>query len=108
MDQLRDEGRSIPEAIMEGVQVRLRPVAMTVLSTIIASVPLILSTGPGAEARVAIGWVIFGGLGMASLFTLYLTPLGYLLIAPYVKPRSHVEKRLQEEMDRAGEQGGDV
>ncbi len=98
MDQLRDEGKSIDEAIMEGLQVRLRPVMMTVLSTVLGSLPLILSEGPGAEARNAIGWVVFGGLGLSSLFTLYLTPLGYSLLAPYVKPRSHYEKQLKEEL----------
>ena len=45
--------------------VRLRPVVMTMLSTTLAGLPLILSTGPGAEGRHAIGWVIFGGLGIA-------------------------------------------
>ncbi|MBD3268011.1 MMPL family transporter, partial [bacterium] len=98
MDQLRDEGKSVPEAVMEGVRVRLRPVTMTVLSTVLGSLPLILSEGPGAEARSAIGWVVFGGLGLSSLFTLYLTPLGYYLIAPYVKPRSHAGQRLEEEL----------
>jgi len=101
MDQLRDEGRSVPEAIIEGIEVRLRPLVMTVLSTVLGSLPLILSQGPGAEARSAIGWVVFGGLGLSSLFTLYLTPLGYLLIAPWMKPRSHAERRLEMELQKA-------
>ncbi len=105
MDQLRDEGRSVHDAIMEGVQVRLRPVAMTVLSTVLGSLPLILSEGPGAEARSAIGWVVFGGLGLSSLFTLYLTPLGYSLIAPYVKTRVHASQRLENELQQAAREG---
>ena len=56
MDQLRDEGKSVPDAIMEGVQIRLRPVIMTVLSTVLGALPLVLSSGPGSEARAAIGW----------------------------------------------------
>lgn len=101
MNQLRDEGSSVYDAIMEGVNVRLRPVMMTVLSTVLGSLPLILSQGPGAEARTAIGWVIFGGLGLSTLFTLYLTPLGYSLFAPYIKTRSHSGEKLEEELESA-------
>ncbi|MDP8243056.1 MAG: efflux RND transporter permease subunit [Candidatus Hinthialibacter antarcticus] len=101
MDQLREEGRSVDDAIMEGIEVRLRPLTMTVLSTVLGSLPLILSEGPGAEARSAIGWVVFGGLGLSSLFTLYLTPLGYLLIAPWMKPRSHAVQQLEMELRNA-------
>ena len=101
MDQLRDGGMDVPDAIMEGVRIRLRPVLMTVLSTVLSSLPLILGEGPGAEARQAIGWVIFGGLGLSTGFTLYLTPLGYRLIAPYVKPRALAGKELEAQLARA-------
>lgn len=99
MDQLRDEGKTVPEAIMQGVQIRLRPVMMTVLSTVLGAMPLILSEGAGAEARNAIGWVIFGGLGLSTLFTLYLAPLGYALIAPLVKARAHAGEELERQLD---------
>lgn len=89
MDQLRDQGYDIAEAIHEAVQLRLRPVIMTVLSTVLGALPLVLSDGPGAEARNAIGWVIVGGLGLSTLMTLFLAPLGYALLAPWTKPRSH-------------------
>jgi HAE1 family hydrophobic/amphiphilic exporter-1 len=101
MDQLRDEGRDIATAIQEAVHIRLRPVIMTVLSTVLGALPLILSTGPGAEARNAIGWVIFGGLGLSTIFTLYLAPLGYALMAPFIKPRAHAGKILNEQLERA-------
>ena len=101
MDQMRDEGKSVHEAIIEGVRVRLRPVIMTVLSTVLGALPLILSEGPGAEARSAIGWVIFGGLGLSALFTLYLAPLGYSLIAPHIKPRSSAGEELEQQLLRA-------
>lgn len=105
MDQMRDEGKDVPDAIMEGVRIRLRPVIMTVLSTVLGAMPLILSTGPGAEARNAIGWVVFGGLGLSTLFTLYLAPLGYALIAPFIKPRAHSGTMLDEQMDKAEKDG---
>ena len=50
--------------------------------------PLILATGPGAEARTAIGWVVFGGLGLTTFFTLYLTPVAYLALARFSKPQA--------------------
>ncbi|WP_370264463.1 efflux RND transporter permease subunit [Limnobacter sp.] len=95
MDQLRDEGLSIADAIRQAASLRLRPVAMTVLSTLLGVVPLVLSGGPGAESREAIAWVVLGGLGLSSLFTLYLAPLGYSLVAPHMKPRAHAEQALE-------------
>ena len=99
MDQLREEGFSVEEAIRKGVQVRVRPVAMTVLSTILGSLPLILSVGPGAEARSAIGWVVFGGLGLSAFVTMYLAPVGYSLIAPWVRVRNSATEELSQELD---------
>jgi len=100
-DQLRDRGYSVYDAVTEAARVRLRPIAMTMLSTVLGGLPLILSSGPGAEARAAIGWVMFGGLGLAALFTLYLTPVVYLGLGRFHKPRSVENSRLQEELQAA-------
>ena len=70
-DQLRDQGKHVMEAVREAAMIRLRPVMMTMLSTVFGALPLILSGGAGAEARGAIGWVVFGGLGIATVFTLF-------------------------------------
>ena len=99
MDQLRDEGHSIDSAIREGASLRLRPIAMTVLSTLLGVVPLVLTSGPGAEAREAIAWVVLGGLGLSTLFTLYLAPMGYSFLAPYMKPRAHAGEMLEKEIE---------
>lgn len=99
MDQLRDEGHSIESAIREGARMRLRPIAMTVLSTLLGVLPLVLSSGPGAEAREAIAWVVLGGLGLSTVFTLYLAPMGYSFIAPFMKPRAHAAEMLEKEID---------
>jgi len=104
-DQLRDRGHGIREAIEGGASVRLRPVAMTMISTVLGGLPLILSSGAGAEARSSIGWVIFGGLGIAALFTLYLTPALYLLLARFSTARAEETKRLREELSEAEGRG---
>lgn len=97
-DQLRDRGRSVAEAIREAAMVRLRPVIMTMLSTVLGALPLVLASGAGAEARQAIGWVVFGGLGIATIFTLILIPVIYSLLAPLAKPRAHAGVRLDREL----------
>ncbi|MDP4537054.1 efflux RND transporter permease subunit [Alkalimonas collagenimarina] len=99
-DQLRDRGRSVREAVEQAATIRLRPIVMTLVSTLLGALPLILSTGAGAEARNAIGWVVFGGLGIAVVFTLYLTPVLYLGLARFVKPRADESERLEKEMQQ--------
>jgi len=100
-DQLRDKGMDTRAAILRGADKRLRPVMMTVVSTILGALPLVLSTGAGAEARSAIGWVIFGGLGIAAIFTLYLTPALYVLLAPHSRGRAAEAGRLARELEDA-------
>ena len=78
---------------------------MTLISTVVGAVPLIIASGAGAEARQSIGWVIFGGLGLAGLFTLFLTPVIYLLIAQFSKPQTQDLSRLREELAEAREDG---
>ena len=72
---------------------------MTLISTVLGALPLILASGAGAEARISIGWVVFGGLGLSALFTLYLTPVLYLLLAPLSKARIAETRRLDEELE---------
>jgi HAE1 family hydrophobic/amphiphilic exporter-1 len=104
-NQLRDQGRSVRDAIEDGAAIRLRPVMMTMASTVLGGVPLILSAGAGAEAREALGWIIVGGLGLATLATLYLTPVVYLLLAGFTAPKAAEEARLMRELDHAADLG---
>lgn len=100
-DQLRDHGFSVRQAVERAALVRLRPIAMTMVSTILGGLPLILSTGPGAEARSAIGWVVFGGLGLAAAFTLYLTPVIYIALASLSPARAAAADKLDRELEEA-------
>jgi multidrug efflux pump subunit AcrB len=99
-NQLRDEGHGLRAAALESARVRLRPVSMTILATVLGGLPLILSTGAGAESRAAIGWVVFGGLGLAALFTLYFTPALYVLLARFARSRAAAEAALERELDQ--------
>ncbi|MFC7705072.1 efflux RND transporter permease subunit [Plastorhodobacter daqingensis] len=100
-NQLRDQGKDVASAIFDASTIRLRPVMMTMASTVLGGVPLIFSFGAGAEAREALGWIIVGGLGLATVSTLYLTPVAYLLLARLTTPKAEEEARLARELDEA-------
>src|SRR5262249_33943498 len=57
-NQLRDEGKSVHDAVLDAAVIRLRPILMTSIATVAGAVPLAMATGAGAESRTAIGWVI--------------------------------------------------
>ena len=72
---------------------------------VLGSVPLLLAFGAGAEARIALGWVIVGGLGLAMIATLFLTPVAYLVLARFATPSAEEERRLHAELREAGDGG---
>jgi multidrug efflux pump len=85
-NQLRERGMERAEAVVEAAALRLRPILMTTGAMVLGAVPLALATGAGAEARQPIGWVIVGGLTIGTLFTLYVIPTAYLLLARGSRP----------------------
>jgi multidrug efflux pump len=93
-NQLRDEGKSIAEAIVESSVIRLRPILMTSIATIAGAVPLAFASGAGAESREAIGWVIIGGVSVSTLLTLFVVPAFYLWLARYTKPINAIAQHL--------------
>ena len=94
-NQLRDQGYSVRDAIVEGSVLRFRPVLMTTISTVFGAVPLVLATGAGAESRAAIGVVILGGLVFATSMTLFIVPVLYNLLARFASSANAVEKKLK-------------
>ena len=97
-NQLRTQGLQLKEAIIESCRVRLRPILMTSASTIIGVVPLIFATGPGAASRATVGIVIFMGMLFATLFTLYVIPVMYLIIGKNTGRIDAVEIELEKQL----------
>ena len=97
-DQLRERGASVRQAIEEASITRLRPVMMTMIATVLGGLPLVLASGAGAEARAVLGWIIVGGLGLATLATLYITPVAYLLLAGLSRSRAAESELLRSEL----------
>ncbi len=96
-NQLREEGLSLAEATLEASVTRLRPILMTGVSTAIGAFPLVIATGPGSETRVTIGLVIFTGVMVATLFTLFVVPAVYGVLGRYTKTPNWVSRQLEKE-----------
>ncbi len=94
-NQLRNQGKSISEAILESAETRLRPVLMTSVSTAIGAVPLVLATGAGAESRFTIGIVIISGISLATVLTLFVVPLTYSLVARFTSPSNRIDREIE-------------
>ena len=94
-NQLRDAGASVEEAILEAARLRLRPIVMTSISTVIGVLPLILGGGAGAESRLAIGVVVFAGVLFSTVLTLGVVPTFYRLLAPYTRSPEAVTQTLE-------------
>jgi len=79
-NKLQEQGMAMREAIEEATSIRLRPVLMTTAALVIAMLPLLIASGPGAAARFSMGMVIAAGMTIGTLFTLYVLPAMYLAI----------------------------
>jgi multidrug efflux pump len=80
-NHLQGEGLSRREAIEQAASVRLRPILMTTAAMVMGMVPLLIAEGAGARSRFDIGLVIAAGMTVGTLFTLFVTPAVYTLIA---------------------------
>jgi multidrug efflux pump len=97
-NQLRDAGKEFHAAVVEASQVRFRPIVMTGITTAAGATPLILSSGAGAETRVVIGTVILYGVLAATLFTLFVVPVAYDLLARHTGSPQDRKRQLEAEM----------
>jgi multidrug efflux pump len=94
-NQLRDRGVDYKEAVIEAAAIRLRPVLMTSLCTAFGALPLMLASGAGAEAREAIGVVVFYGVVISVFLTLAVVPAVYTLVARNTKSPQTIAKLIE-------------
>jgi multidrug efflux pump len=80
-NQLQAQGYSKRKAIEEAAGVRLRPILMTTAAMVLGVLPLVIASGAGAAGRRAMGVVIFAGLAIGTLFTLFVVPAMYMFLA---------------------------
>lgn len=102
-NQLRDEGLSIREAVIESASLRLRPIIMTSIAAAAGAIPLMLEGGAGGEARKTIGVTIFFGAIFATLVTLFIVPVFYNMLARFTKSPQATARRIEafEDAERA-------
>ncbi len=93
-NQLRDEGMDVDDALVEASVTRFRPILMTGLSTVMGTMPLVLSTGAGSESRFTIGIVIAAGLSLATVLTLFVVPVFYKLLGRFSDAPGAIARRL--------------
>ena len=101
-NQIRRTGAKIETAIKDACKLRIRPIIMTSLSTMIAMLPLVIGNiGPGAGegSRLAVGSTILGGMIISTFFTLYITPTMYLALAKNSKRIDAVDLELKKQLN---------
>jgi multidrug efflux pump len=94
-NQLRDRGVDYREAVIEAAAIRLRPVLMTSLCTAFGALPLMMASGAGAEAREAIGVVVFYGVVISVFLTLAVVPAVYTLVARNTRSPQTIAKLIE-------------
>ena len=97
-NQLRDEGYSVRDALIEAADVRLRPIIMTGITTAAGAIPLIVSFGAGTETRFVIGIVILFGVIASTFFTIFVVPVAYDILAKYTRSPKAVSLQLEKEI----------
>ncbi|MHB8912047.1 MAG: efflux RND transporter permease subunit [Lysobacter sp.] len=105
-NQLRDEGRGIHEAIVEASAVRLRPILMTSIATVVGALPLVLAGGPGSASRATIGVVVIFGVSFSTLLSLFIVPTFYVLLAKYTRSPDAVKHELESLESTTPQAGG--
>ncbi|KAB2887323.1 MAG: efflux RND transporter permease subunit, partial [Desulfobulbaceae bacterium] len=100
-NQLRGQRHSFYHALLKASEIRLRPIVMTGVTTAAGTIPLILTSGAGAETRMVIGVVVLAGVLSATLFTLFIVPVAYSILARRTGLPGAVARRLQKEQELA-------
>ena len=99
-NQLRDSGHEFQEAVFMAAKLRLRPILMTGISTVVGAIPLLMATGAGAVSRRCLGAVVFYGGTSACFLTLFVVPIAYLFLARWEKSPLALQKQLKNLNDK--------
>ena len=101
-NHLQETGRDKLAAIIEAAETRLRPILMTTAATVIGHFPLVLAKGPGAGARNSIGIMLVSGMIIGTVFTLFIVPSIYMLVAKTHTHREEPEAESESMLEPAG------
>lgn len=99
-NQLRDKHYRFNRALLMAARVRFRPIVMTGLTTVAGAIPLVIASGAGAETRIVIGVVILFGVIAATLFTLFVIPVAYSLLARGTGSPGEVARKLEKQSEK--------
>jgi len=106
-NQLRQQGKTIKDAVVEAAAIRFRPIMMTSLACILGIFPLVVARGVGAQSRISMGTAVFGGMIVSTLLNLYVTPVLYIAVMTlqkriYALNNPEIKQRLLRLIDRRG------
>lgn len=97
-NQLRDRGVEFTQALLDASSARLRPILMTSLTAVAGAIPLVVSSGAGAETRFVIGVVVISGVLIATVLTLFFVPVAYHLLAKNTSSPGDISRKLETEI----------
>jgi HAE1 family hydrophobic/amphiphilic exporter-1 len=83
-NQLMAEGATALQAASEAARSRFRPILMTAISSLFGFLPLVLASGAGARGQASLGTVVFGGLAVATVLSLFVVPVFYVVMKQLV------------------------
>ncbi len=106
-NQLQEKGINKFEAVLESASMRLRPILMTTFAMVLGVLPLALASGAGANARHAIGWVIVGGMSIGTIFSLFVVPCIYAVIAKTKEHNEQLEQEIKDAIELAEHKADD-
>jgi hydrophobic/amphiphilic exporter-1 (mainly G- bacteria), HAE1 family len=101
VNQLKSEGKSSYDALMEGTMARFRPILMTTIAMVIAMIPIAIASGAGAEWKNGLAWVLIGGLTSSMLLTLIIVPVVYLAVDVLKEKAAARRERKDKTLQRA-------
>ena len=105
-NQRRDAGLEVLPAILDAAEIRLRPILMTSLATMMGVLPLILAAGPGSASRGAVGVVVFFGVALSTVLSLFVVPSFYALLAPYTRSPDALARRIAKQAEAVPDREG--